>query len=59
MWILILALYASPYAGNAYSTLHTQEFDTASACQQAARQFAEKFETFKDMDAKAICVKKS
>lgn len=27
--------------------------------QQAAKQFTEKFETFKDMDAKAICVKKS
>ncbi len=47
MWILILALYASPYASNAFSTLHTQEFDTATACQQAARQFTEKFEIFK------------
>ncbi|PAV04613.1 hypothetical protein CBG25_07165 [Arsenophonus sp. ENCA] len=59
MWILILALYASPYAGNAFSTLHTQEFDTATACQQAAKQFTENFKTVKDMDAKAIFVKKS
>ncbi|MXP48981.1 hypothetical protein FD733_04785 [Pantoea sp. Eser] len=46
-------------ASHAFSTLHTQEFDTATACQQAARVFAEKFETFKDIDARAICVKKS
>ncbi|PAV05489.1 hypothetical protein CBG25_06345 [Arsenophonus sp. ENCA] len=59
MWILILALYASSYSDNAFSSLHTQEFDTETACQQAAKQFAEKFETVKDMDARAICVKKS
>ncbi len=59
MWILILAMYASPYSDNAFPSLHTQEFDTATACQQAAKQFAEKFETFKDIDARAICVKKS
>ncbi|MGL9772920.1 MAG: hypothetical protein ACR5LG_00525 [Sodalis sp. (in: enterobacteria)] len=52
-------MYASPYADNAFSSLHTQEFDTETAYQQAARLFAEKFETFKDIDAWAICVKKS
>lgn len=30
----------------------------ATACQQAAKKFAEKFETFKDIDAKTICMKK-
>ncbi|PAV01634.1 hypothetical protein CBG25_15535 [Arsenophonus sp. ENCA] len=59
MWILILAMYASPYTDAAFSSLHTQEFDTATACQQAAKQFAEKFETFRDIDTQAICVKKS
>ncbi|BAN95352.1 hypothetical protein E05_30250 [Plautia stali symbiont] len=59
MWILILAMYASPYSDNVFSSLHTQDFDTATACQQAARLFAKKFETFRDIDARAICVKKS
>ncbi|WP_438805222.1 hypothetical protein [Sodalis sp. (in: enterobacteria)] len=54
-----MTMYASPYADNAFSSLHTQEFDTETAYQQAARLFAEKFETFKDIDAWAICVKKS
>lgn len=44
----------SNYASNVFSTLHTQKFDMAIACQQVAKQFAEKIKTFKDIDAKAI-----
>lgn len=58
MWILILAMYASPYASSNVASLHTQEFDTENMCQFAAKQFEREFETFTDINAKAICVKK-
>ncbi|MDR5612043.1 hypothetical protein QE197_14540 [Arsenophonus nasoniae] len=58
MWILILAMYASPYSSSNVASLHTQEFDTENMCQFAAKQFEREFETFKDINAKAICVKK-
>lgn len=58
MWILILAMYASPYASSNVASLHTQEFDTENMCQFAAKQFQREFETSKDINAKAICVKK-
>ncbi|HGJ5878109.1 hypothetical protein [Arsenophonus nasoniae] len=58
MWILILAMYASPYASSDFASVHTQEFDTENMCQFAAKQFVQEFETFKDINAKAICVKK-
>ncbi|HGJ5877086.1 MAG TPA: hypothetical protein ACHBX0_12925 [Arsenophonus sp.] len=58
MWILILAMYASPYASSNVASLHTQEFDTENRCQIAAKHFKKEFETFKDINAKAICVKK-
>ncbi|WGM02406.1 hypothetical protein [Arsenophonus nasoniae] len=58
MWILILAMYASPYASNDFASVHTQEFDTENMCQFAAKQFERELETFKDINAKAICVKK-
>ncbi|MFV9998406.1 MAG: hypothetical protein AB8W37_13010 [Arsenophonus endosymbiont of Dermacentor nuttalli] len=58
MWILILAMYASTLASNNVATLQTQEFDTENRSQIAAKQFEREFETFKDINAKAICVKK-
>ncbi|HGJ5882976.1 hypothetical protein [Arsenophonus sp.] len=58
MWILILAMYASPYASSNFAIVHTQEFDTENMCQFAAKAFKKEFQTFKDIDAKAICVKK-
>lgn len=33
MWILILSMHASPYTDAAFSSLHTQEFDTETSCQ--------------------------
>ncbi len=32
MWILILAVYASPYASSNFASVHTQEFDTENMC---------------------------
>ncbi|HGJ5878339.1 MAG TPA: hypothetical protein ACHBZ9_04495 [Arsenophonus nasoniae] len=58
MWILILAMYASPYSSSNIASLHTQEFDTENRCQFAAKRFEQEFQTFKDINAKAICVKK-
>ncbi|WP_180816777.1 hypothetical protein [Arsenophonus endosymbiont of Aphis craccivora] len=58
MWILILAMYASPYTSSSVVSLHTQEFDTENMCHFAAKQFEREFETVKDINAKAICVKK-
>lgn len=58
MWILILAMYASPYSSSNVASLYTQEFDTENRCQFAVKRFEQKFETFKDISAKAICVKK-
>lgn len=58
MWILILAMYASPYSLSNFASVHTQEFDTENRCQFAAKQFEQEFETFTDINAKAICVKK-
>ena len=58
MWILILAMYASTLASNNVATLQTQEFDTENRSQIAAKQFEREFKTFKDINAKAICVKK-
>ncbi|WP_182853118.1 hypothetical protein [Arsenophonus endosymbiont of Aleurodicus floccissimus] len=58
MWILILAVYASPYASSNFASVHNQEFDTENMCQFASKQFQREFETFKDINAKAICVNK-
>ncbi|WP_290606442.1 hypothetical protein [Arsenophonus sp. ENCA] len=58
MWILTLAMYTSPYASNDFASINTQEFDTENMCQFAAKQFEQEFETFTDINAKAICVKK-
>uniref|UniRef100_A0A3B0MQ30 Uncharacterized protein n=1 Tax=Arsenophonus endosymbiont of Trialeurodes vaporariorum TaxID=235567 RepID=A0A3B0MQ30_9GAMM len=58
MWILILAMYASPYASNDFASVSNQEFNTENMCQFAAKQYEQEFETFKDTNAKAICVKK-
>lgn len=39
---------------NAFSMPHTQKFDIATACQQAAKRFAKKIATFKDINTKSI-----
>lgn len=58
MWILILTMYSTPYSSSNVASLHTQEFYTENRCQIAAKKFGQEFETFKDINAKAICVKK-
>ncbi|MFS1537666.1 MAG: hypothetical protein ACL7BU_09305 [Candidatus Phlomobacter fragariae] len=39
MWVLIFAMYASPYTSSNVARLHTQKLDTETLCQIAVKQF--------------------
>ena len=57
-FILIFSLYASAWADNDFSSIHSQEFTSQATCEAAKSEFLKKFETARSTNAQAICVKK-
>lgn len=57
-WVLLFAMWGSWSTQNEFVSTSSQEFKTEQACKDAAKAYADAFNTTKSYNAKGICVPK-
>lgn len=57
-WVLLFAMWGSWASHTDFAGTGNQEFNTEKACKDAAKAYADAFNSTKNYNAKAICVPK-